>query len=363
MITHTPNDAALLFLNSIEGVTQKKILEMIEIASEPARIVNSFASFAAEFTRILGAAVFHLVESLNNDAYKESLRRELIAADAEYITFLSEDYPESLREIPDFPILLFYRGDIGILKNELFSIVGTRTPTAYGRRVTKEFASELARAGFTIVSGMARGVDTAAHRAALDNNMPTVAVCGTGIDVIYPAENRALSDEIVKNGLILTEYKPRTRAMSYHFPHRNRIISALSKSVLVTEAGEKSGSLITVNYAVEQGKNIYIVPGSIYSPESQGANRFLKKLQAAMVTEINDILEDNNLERKEKADSGIILDIVETLIVGELSKGELHFDELLSLTGLEIGKLNSILTSLILMGQIEETGNNYYAAC
>ncbi|MDR2047720.1 MAG: DNA-processing protein DprA [Clostridiales bacterium] len=355
------NREALLFFNGIEGMTQKKICEMLNAADSPAEIVEKPEKIRG-LTDILGAPLYHLMLSLNNGDYKKRLYKELEYINASFITFLDSEYPENLREIHDFPILLYYRGDIGLLKKNLFSIVGTRRPSAYGRRVTKEFADELSRAGFVVVSGMARGIDSVAHRTALDNGKPTVAVCGTGIDTVYPAENRELAAEIAEKGLIITEYKPKTPPMNYHFPHRNRIISALSQSVLVTEAGENSGSLITVNYAVEQGKNVYIVPGGIYSPESRGANKFLKKFQGAIVTEINDILEDCNREGRNKAETGIVLDIVETLIVGELSKGEKHFDELLELTGLEVSKLNAVLSALIISGQIEDTGNNYYYA-
>jgi DNA processing protein len=361
MREYSKNNLALLFFNSVEGMTQKRIAEILDALGEPDEILRRLSDFRAELTEILGAPLYNLLLSYDDADYKKRLTDELAGQNASFITFLDEEYPDILREIPDFPIILFYRGDIGLLKRELFSVVGTRSPSAYGKRVTREFADELSRAGFVIVSGMARGVDTIAHRTALSNGMPTIAVWGTGIDVVYPSENRDLASEIVKNGLIITEYRPKTPPVNYNFPHRNRIISGLSRSVLVTEAGEKSGSLITVNYAVDQGKNVYIVPGNIYSPESQGANKFLKKFQGAIVTEINDIFEDCNRAERNKADTGIVLDIVETLIVGELSKGEKHFDELLELTGLEVNKLNSILMSLILSGQIEDTGNNYYS--
>ncbi|MDR1906411.1 MAG: DNA-processing protein DprA [Clostridiales bacterium] len=355
------NNEALLFLNSVDGITQKKLTEIAEVCGEPCEVVARLEDFEDKLTEILGAPVYRLAYSLNNADYKNNLKKELSDIGAEYISFLDDEYPDTLREIPDFPVILFYKGDISLLNKRLFSVVGTRSPSVYGRKVTKEFSDELSRAGFVIVSGLARGVDSIAHRAALDNNMPTVAVCGTGIDVVYPAENRELAAQIAERGLIITEYKPKTPPLNYHFPHRNRIISALSQSVLVTEAGENSGSLITVNYAVDQGKNVYIVPGNIYSQESRGANKFLKKFQGAIVTEINDILEDNNLKTRFKAETGVVLDIMETLIVTELEKGEKHFDELIAITGLEVKKLSSILTSLTIMGQIEETGNNYYS--
>lgn len=352
--------SSLLFLHSL-GMTRRRILEALKLFEGPFELTQRLKERENELTKLWGDKLFALVEAKNNHEYKNSLISELSAVGASYFTFLDPDYPESLKEIDDYPVVLYFKGDKSVLKGRMFSIVGTRFPSAYGRKVTREFADEISKAGYTIVSGMAKGVDTVAHRAALDNGMPTVAVCGAGIDVVYPVDNKGLAEEIAKKGLIITEYKPKTPPVNYNFPYRNRIISALSSSILVPEAGNNSGSLITVNYAVEQGKNVYIVPGSIYSPESKGANDYLKKLQGAMVTEINDILEDQGLNKRNKIDASIGLDFVESAIISELEKGERHFDELLSLTGLEIKKLNSVLMSLIMMSLIEETGNNYYA--
>lgn len=204
----------------------------------------------------------------------------------------SPNYPKRLRRIPDFPVLLYGRGALPTIDNEVaIATVGTRRYTEYGQQNAYVISRDMARAGAVVVSGMASGIDTFCHRGALDALGYTIAVLGCGIDVVYPKSNRDLMEEIAQNGTVLTEYPPHTEPAGYHFPKRNRIISALSLGTLVIEADEKSGAMITARLALEQGRDLFSLPGNIGESTSLGTNRLIKE-GARMVTGALDILNE-----------------------------------------------------------------------
>ncbi|MBQ9280503.1 MAG: DNA-processing protein DprA [Clostridia bacterium] len=200
-----------------------------------------------------------------------------------------EEYPKGLKNIYDPPITLFYVGNIELLKNKCIAVVGSRAATEYGKNVAFHIANELSQNDYTVVSGLAAGIDGAAHRGAVHNSNSTIAVIGSGLDYTYPIENYSLYGEIARKGLILTEYIVGTKPLSCNFPARNRIISGISEGVIVVEASKKSGSLITVDFALEQGKNVYAVPGNINSFNSIGTNELMKD-GAIPYTGISDLL-------------------------------------------------------------------------
>jgi DNA processing protein len=212
------------------------------------------------------------------------------------IAINDKEYPEALRIIKNPPLVLFIKGIID-LADYFFAVVGTRNPSAYGKQTAMEITARLVDAGLTIVSGLAPGIDTLAHVSAVERNRKTIAVLGTGIDKksIYPKENIGLAERIVETGgCLVSEYPPGTSGSRFTFPQRNRIISGLSRGVLAVEAKEKSGTLITANYALSQKRKIFAVPGSIYSDNSKGTNMLIKK-GAKLVQNANDILEGLNL--------------------------------------------------------------------
>ena len=219
------------------------------------------------------------------DRYKEKLQSMHVEA----IAFEEPSYPESLRYIEDAPRLLYQKGT-RIKEDELaIAIVGSRKCSSYGRSVCGYFATELAKLGITIISGLAHGIDSIAHQSCLDAGGRTIAVLGNGIDVIYPSKNRELYERIVENGAIITEYPLQSKPEFYHFPHRNRIISGLSLGVLVVEAHAKSGSLITARFAAEQGKELFAVPGNIFQQGSRGTNELIAD-GAFLTQDVDDIL-------------------------------------------------------------------------
>jgi len=226
-------------------------------------------------------------------------QEKLRGCGATLITLADQRYPARLREIFDPPVVLFARGRLELLDSIMLAVVGTRRATAYGLAVTERLATDLARAGLVIVSGMARGIDTAAHKAALEAGAPTVAVLGCGVDIVYPAENRRLAAEIAERGLLLSEFPMGTPAYPQNFPIRNRIISGLSAGVLVVEGAQYSGSSITAKLALEQGREVFAVPGNITSRMSWGPNLLIKQ-GAKLVQDFNDVIVELPVEDRRR---------------------------------------------------------------
>jgi DNA processing protein len=221
----------------------------------------------------------------------ERVRRGLESYRDHALTLADDDYPELLRQLPDPPLALFYRGNLSLLKKPAVAMVGSRRASPYGLNAARHFAGQIATMGIAVISGLARGIDGAAHEAALDAGGDTVAVLGTGIDVVYPRSHKKLFRSIEERGLILTEFSPGMPPLSGNFPVRNRIISGLSLVTVIVEATGRSGSLITARTAAEQGRNVCAVPGTVFAAGSEGTNRLIQ-YGAKLVHDVNDILEE-----------------------------------------------------------------------
>ena len=277
----------------------------------------------------------------------------------EIITFNNPNYPYILKEISTPPLCLYCKGNIELLNSFCFAVVGTRKPTDYGIQVTKQYCKELALAGVTIVSGLATGVDGVAHKTALENNGKTIAVLAGGINNIYPVTNCSLANKILEGNLLISEYPPDTKPLSYYFPIRNRIIAGLSKGVLVPEMGEKSGSMHTINYALEFNRDVFVVPGRINSPMSKGTNQLIKSLQGVITTSPEDILQEYNLKAKEKQELKQI-DINAQMVLNFIESEKHTFQEILEHTHLSANELNTILITLEIEGLLVKLANNSY---
>ena len=278
------------------------------------------------------------------------------------LTWESTEYPRLLREIPDAPPVLYVKGTLTDNDAWAVAVVGTRRASAYGREVTRRLASALARSGITIVSGMARGIDAEAHWTALKTGGRTVAVLGCGIDQVYPPEHRQLAAEIEAAGAIISDYPLGTQPDGKNFPPRNRIISGLSMGVLVTEAGKRSGALITADYAAEQGRDVFAVPGSILSNNSIGTNGLIQD-GAKMVTRPEDILEELNLSMViEQREIRQILpsNEVEALLLARLSGEPVHVDELRRQVNIPIAEVTSTMALMELKGMVRQVGGMKY---
>ena len=275
-----------------------------------------------------------------------------------------KNYPKLLKEIKDAPKVLYYRGELNP-GDQCFAIVGTRRCSDYGKQVALEMAGDLAEAGLIIVSGLAPGIDTFAHTATVERKKRTIAVLGTGIDekTIYPQSNLKLAQRILETGgCLISEYPPGTPGSKFTFPQRNRIISGLSLGVLVVEAKEKSGALITANWAKKQGRKIFAIPGLIHSLNSKGPH-YLIKNGAKLVENANDILKELNLPAGRQVYQKVIIGetLEENLILKALEEEALYVDKIIEKTRLPAATVASTLSILEIKGKVRNLGNNVYA--
>jgi len=289
------------------------------------------------------------------DPVREAER--LAALDAKMVTWEDEDYPACLREIYDPPAVFFYRGTLRVDDRPCVAVVGSRRCTHYGRMVAGELGAGLARAGLPVVSGMARGIDTAAHRGALDAGGYTVAVLGSGLDVCYPRENSKLMEEIVSSGAVISEFPPGSPPEPWHFPVRNRVIAGLSRGVVVVEAAARSGALITAELALEQGRDVMAVPGNVTSSASRGTNRLIKQ-GARLVEDVEDVLDELGVAALFAGDAGTgatpSLTPLEQALLARLKEegGPLSEDALLGECGAPTPEAKAALTFLELKGLV-----------
>lgn len=294
----------------------------------------------------------------------------LVQAKISFTSIEDAGFPSKLRNLADAPFALFYRGRLPEEAGMCVAIVGARMCSEYGRGMAKEVAQELAAHDVPVISGMARGIDAAGHRGALLNGGDTFAVLGSGVDVCYPNYHKQLYYEIIQQGGVLSEYLPGTNPVPWNFPKRNRIISALSDVVLVMEAKKKSGSLITADFALEQGKDVFALPGRVTDALSAGCNRLIAQ-GAGVILSVEDLLEELSLlplaakkQAPRKKDftksKKLPLEKDQRLVYGCLGILPLNLEEILKITGLDVQAASCILVSLQQMGLVEEIYKNYY---
>lgn len=273
------------------------------------------------------------------------------------VTYNDCQYPEDLKNIDEPPYGLFYKGNIKLLNEDIVGIVGSRMCTQYGAQITKLLTKELISYNITIISGGAKGIDSVAHKTALEDGGNTIVVLGCGINVVYPKQNASLFRKIEDTGLIISEFLPGTKPLPYHFPMRNRIISGLSRLVIVAEASSKSGSLITANYAAEQGKSVMAVPGSIFSKGSNGCNKLIRD-GAQIFSGMEDLY--SILELKIPKKEGIISPI-KRKILSVIAKAPTHIDEIVEKSCIDRAALFKVLFEMQIRNEIVSLPGNYYA--
>ncbi|HML20786.1 MAG TPA: DNA-processing protein DprA [Aggregatilinea sp.] len=327
---------------------------------EPAWTASERDLLAAGLDRRTISSFLQARNSIQLDQLSDDLDRIGAAA----LTLDDADYPALLRELPDAPPVLYIKGIVLDMDRWAVAFVGTRRATVYGRDVTRELIEPLVHAGITIVSGLALGIDAAAHKAALDAGGRTLAVLGCGIDMVYPPEHRHLAAEIVQNGALVTEFPPGTQPEGKNFPVRNRTISGLSLGVVVVEAPESSGALLTADIAAEQGRDVFAVPGNITARTSRGTNRLIQS-GAKLVNCAEDIMDELNLTRSAVEVSTTVREIApadetEQALLAYLDSEPVHIDDLCQRTGLPITRVSSALALMELKGMVSrQEGMSY----
>lgn len=273
------------------------------------------------------------------------------------VTLADESYPSALLEIPDPPVVLFAKGRLELLRSTAIAIVGSRNATPQGINTARAFAQALSDAGLTVVSGLALGIDAAAHEGGLAGSSSTIAVTGTGLDIVYPARNRALAHRIAEEGLLLSEFPLGTGAVAYNFPRRNRLISGLSRGVLVVEAAVKSGSLTTARFGADQGREVFAIPGSIHSPLARGCHALIKQ-GAKLVESAQDVLEELHLAAPARERPAVPPD--DDPLLTQLGHDPCDIDTLAARSGLAVDVLTARLLELELEGKIASLPGGRY---
>ena len=292
------------------------------------------------------------------DQIESRLRSEHIHA----ITWEDDSYPRHLLNIDQPPPVLYLRGSFLPEDEWAVAVVGTRRISAYGRQVTAEISAFLAANGITVVSGLAKGVDAVAHDTSLRQKGRTIAVLGSGIDLIYPPENRKLAERIILNGALISDYPPGTQPLAVNFPPRNRIISGLSLASIIVEAGNTSGALITARFAVEQGRDVLAVPGNIHAPQSKGTNYLIQQGAHPLLQpkDILDVLDLNMITEHQAAQVALPKDPIEARLVNILGAQPVHVDEIRARAELPIETVTAALTMLELKGIVKQVGGMQY---
>lgn len=354
----TQKDKTYIFLSSLD-ISYKKFSDILSLFDDVKNILPAIENDNSLIVNEFGSNFNKIKEKYDNFSF-ETFEKYLTTKSVSYLIIDNENYPKKLLELDQPPFILYCKGDIKLLQTECFGIVGTRNPSFYGKDITSTFAKGLCKE-FTIVSGLATGVDKIAHETTLKEQQKTIAVLGNGFEHMYPAMNINLASQIVESGLLITEYYPTFQATSYSFPARNRIIAGLCKGILITEAGQKSGALITKDFMIELGRDVFCVPGNITSPRSYGTNNSIKFGHCACVTSVEDIMSNYGIKSKKTKKDKIQLSFEEQNIYTILCDGEQSLDELLVRTKMTIQELNTYLLTLQINGIVKKLPGNIYS--
>ncbi len=312
----------------------------------------------------LGPKLIETMQQVRAGVSLELVWERVHSLGIQVLTWEDEAYPRRLKEIDQPPPVLYLRDNLQPEDEWAVAIVGTRGITAYGRQVTAEIASVLARRGVTVISGLARGVDAEAHKVALNAGGRTLAVLGSGVDQIYPPEHRQLANQIIASGALMSDYAPGTPPDGVNFPPRNRIISGLSMAVIVIEAGERSGALITAEFAADQGREVFAVPGNINAPKSVGCNRLIHQGARPLLTP-EDVLESLDLasfQQQRVARAVLPKDEVEARLLSVLTREPMHVDDIRARVDMPIEKVSATLALMELKGMVRQLGGMNFVA-
>lgn len=354
----------LIWLNTLQGCSNKA---MDNIEKHYHNIEDIWLSSASDIKAIenITDKLKQTIIAHKDKSYFDSIMEKIEKNGVNVVTVVDFEFPNKLKNIPDCPKVLYTKGMNLKSEEDIIAIVGSRRATSYGKHITQKFTNELLDLGLTVISGMAMGIDTEVHTTSIKKQKRNIAVLGCGVDIVYPKSNRTVYEKILEIGCIVSEFPLGTEPLPYNFPKRNRIISGMSSGVLVVEANEKSGSLITATHAAEQGKDVFAVPGNINSIYSRGTNLLIRD-GAKLVLDVSDIIEEirefKDLETmsKTKVDySKLSKD--EIKIVSFIEKEPMHTDLICLKTNFNISNVQSILTILEMKGIVKKLPNQLFA--
>lgn len=355
----TIDDRNIIWLDLFPFLTYQKKVKILEMFERGMDIKTSFSS-KEQIHNLMTDIEYQKMLSMCDNAKLDNIIERYISDNIHMITIYDERYPLLLKEISSPPLCLYCKGNLQLLNTECIAIVGSRRPSDYGIITTKQYAKSFSEANLTVVSGLAIGVDTVAHKTTIENNGKTIAVLAGGLYNIYPASNYSLANELVKNNLLISENCPSMPPLSYLFPIRNRIIAGLSRAVVVTEAAEKSGSLKTAKFGADYNREIFAVPGKINSLLSKGTNYLIKSLTASMTLSPDDVLEALHIEKENSEKHGRQLDIKEQFVLNYIRTEKKTFQEIADYTEMSARELNTMLMSLEMEGLVTKLANNSY---
>ena len=358
------NDPRLYWvaLNMVKGIGAVRFQALLDFFGDP-QIAWQAPTDALRQAGLNDKTVENLVQ-LRSRVSLPKIWERMENLGIQVLTWEDPGYPRRLKEIDQPPPVIYLRGELLPEDEWAVAVVGTRRTSAYGRQMTEEIASTLARSGITVVSGLARGIDAIAHLTSLNAGGRTLAVLGSGVDRIYPPENRRLADQIIQHGALISDYPPGTPPEGVNFPPRNRIISGLSMAVVVVEAGQTSGALITASFAADQGREVFALPGNVTAPQSQGTNRLIRDGAYPLLdpAEILEVLELTMVTQHRAARVVLPADALEAKLFEALGPEPLHVDDIRARTELPIEKVTATLAMMELKGMVRQVGGMHYVA-
>ncbi|HHW70019.1 MAG TPA: DNA-protecting protein DprA [Clostridiales bacterium] len=350
-----------IWLSSVPDIGAKRFAYLLSIFKDPEAVWETSESELLKYAPNIGKnAIYSIIEQKKDENLKYA-EKILHRDDISVITIIEDEYPNLLKNIYAPPPILYIKGKLPENNLSSIAIVGSRRATYYGKQIAERLAYELGQKGIVVVSGLARGIDAMAHQGALKAGGHTIGVLGCGVDIVYPQDNIKYYREIAEKGTLISEYPLGTTPIAGNFPARNRIISGLSQGVVVVEARQRSGALITVDFALEQGRDVFAVPGNINQPCSYGTNNLIKQ-GAKLVMSVEDILEElpDYIMHSRQEPESIQLDFLETQVYNALDSEAKHIDEIGNITGIGMGQLNSILTKLEIRGVIKRLPGKFF---
>lgn len=358
----TREELALLWFD-YEGYNFSKVEKILVKFDHIDDVFNKKLTQNAVFDNFDPKDLKEKLASIDEEKFAKQVADEFYKYNISAVTYISKNYPEKLKNLSDPPLVLYVKGDVSLLNKKSISIIGSRKPSDYGKIVCEKWTKELSGAGLVTVSGLAYGIDTLVAENTLAAGGKTIAVLAGGLDSIYPAQNKQLAEKIASNGLLVSENRIGIKPQAWMFVNRNRIVSGLGLGTLIVEAGRNSGTMTTARHAIEQGRELFVVPGNINSPNSEGTNQLIDEIPDTFTISPERILMKLKIKKKQEnndKNEGVQVDLVQSQILEALAGGELSFDELADKTNIKPSKLSSELIKMEMFGLIKKGDSNIY---